>query len=303
MKASSFRYLLKEGFRGFWVNRLMSLASIGVLIACMLLIGAAVLVSININSIVGYVEDQNEMVVFVQDDVPESDVDGIEEQLNQTDNLTDVIFVSKEEALAQTLESVGEQDEFFEDLKDQNPMPFSFRVKVDDLSKLAETQQAIEQIDGVDYARAPTEIAGTLTTIKHIVYVAGIVIVGILLVVSMIIISNTIKITVFNRRKEINIMKYVGATDGFIKMPFLVEGILLGLISAILSFFLLWGGYNLLIYYVDQAPVSSQWIQEAFMNVVPFTAVARQLALGFGVGGILLGALGSLVFVRKYLKV
>ena len=155
MKASSFRYLLKEGFRGFWVNRLMSLASIGVLIACMLLIGAAVLVSININSIVGYVEDQNEMVVFVQDDVPESDVDDIEEQLNQTDNLTDVIFVSKEEALAQTLESVGEQDEFFEDLKDQNPMPFSFRVKVDDLSKLAETQQAIEQIDGVDYARAP----------------------------------------------------------------------------------------------------------------------------------------------------
>ncbi|MBC8571011.1 permease-like cell division protein FtsX [Zongyangia hominis] len=303
MKASSFRYLLKEGFRGFWVNRLMSLASIGVLVACMLLIGAAVLASININSMVGYVEDQNEMVVFVKEDVSDSEVKEVEKALNQVDNLSEVVFVSKEAALEETLKSVGEQDEFFEDLKDQNPMPFSFKVKVQDLERLSETQREVEQVAGVDYARAPTEIAGTLTTIERIVYVAGVAIVGILLVVSMIIISNTIKITVFNRRKEINIMKYVGATDGFIRMPFLVEGIILGLISAILSFFLLWGGYTLLINYIGSAPLSSQWIREVFMSVVPFTTVAKELAIGFGVGGVGLGALGSLIFVRKYLKV
>lgn len=303
MKASSFRYLLKEGFRGFWVNRLMSLASIGVLVACMLLIGAAVLASININSMVGYVENQNEMVVFVKEDVTDSEVTGIEKNLRQVDNLSEVVFVSKEEALAATLDSVGEQDEFFEDLKDQNPMPFSFKVKVADLSKLTETQRAVEQVQGVDYARAPTEIAGTLTTIEKIVYVAGVAIVGILLVVSMIIISNTIKITVFNRRKEINIMKYVGATDGFIRMPFLVEGVVLGLISAILSFFLLWGGYALLIHYIGTTPLSSQWIRDVFMNMVPFNSVAKELAIGFGAGGVGLGALGSLIFVRKYLKV
>ena len=176
-------------------------------------------------------------------------------------------------------------------------MPFSFRVKVDDLSKLAETQQAIEQIDGVDYARAPTEIAGTLTTIKHIVYVAGIVIVGILLVVSMIIISNTIKLTTFDRRDEIAIMKMVGATNGFIRWPFVYEGFIIGLLSAGVAFGLQW-----LLYATVARSISVSDALNLF-SVVDFATIWKPVALVFVGVGMLVGVGGSLTAIRKFLQV
>ena len=148
---------------------------------------------------------------------------------------------------------------------------------------------------------APTNVAETVTGIKNAVYVCGSAVVLILLAVTLIIIANTIKVTVFNRRKEINIMKYVGATDTFIRMPFVVEGILLGVISAAIAYLLLWGGYTYLIGYIQESTTTS--FAAFFRNLVPFTDVARELLISFVIGGVGVGVVGSMIFVRKHLKV
>ncbi|MEG2074832.1 MAG: FtsX-like permease family protein, partial [Angelakisella sp.] len=168
-------------------------------------------------------------------------------------------------------------------------------------SKLSETVTRIEDFDGVDYVSASADIASTLVDIKRGVTAAGVFIVAILGMVSVIIISNTIKVTIFNRRKEISIMKYVGATDMFIRIPFLVEGVLIGLTSAILAYGFLWLGYEYIMDWL--AKTQSSWLMIAYQNLVPFADVSVMILLGFTAAGGAFGILGSLFFVNKYLKV
>ena len=284
MKGSSFSYLIKEGARNIWVNRMMSLASIGILVSCMLLIGSAILLSINLNGMVSYVENQNEMVAFLEDSADDVTVSAVEAALNSNDNVDSFAFVSREEALERYSEIVP--DSLLENL---------------DLSLIDETTAQIESIPGIMRVNAPTNVAETVTGIKRAVYICGSGIIIILLAVTLIIIANTIKVTVFNRRKEINIMKFVGATDRFIRMPFVVEGILLGVISACIAYLLLWGGYTYLINYVQTQ--ASATLSAFLKNLVPFSQVAKQLLASFAVGGIAIGVFGSMIFVRKHLKV
>ncbi len=308
MRGSSFGYLVKEGCRSIYSNRMMSLASIGVLVACLLLIGSSLLFTLNVNSIAGYVESTNEVVVFIEDELEQEQVDMIDLSLSMMDNVANTEYISKEQALENEKEYLGDAAILFETFGDgedgvmDNPFPSSFVVKVKDLSKLKETQSAMEKIDGVEKVNAPTEVADILSSIKKAVSTGGVAIVAILLLVSLVIIANTIKITVFNRRKEINIMKFVGATDSFIRLPFIVEGTLIGLLSALISFFLLWGGYHYLIQWVGEN--QSTWVQTMICtNIVPFKDIYPQLLLYFCGGGILIGVFGSMFFVRKYLKV
>ena len=179
--------------------------------------------------------------------------------------------------------------------------PLSFRITLKDLSLINETTAQIESIPGVMQVNAPTNVAETVTGIKRAVYLCGSGIVIILLAVTLIIIANTIKVTVFNRRKEINIMKFVGATDLFIRMPFVVEGILLGVISACMAYLLLWGGYTYLMGHV-QAQASTA-LSAFLKNMVPFSKVAKQLLASFAIGGVAVGVFGSMIFVRKHLRV
>ena len=220
MKGSSFSYLIKEGARNIWVNRMMSLASIGILVSCMLLIGSAILLSINLNGMVSYVENQNEMVAFLEDSADGVTVSAVEAALNSNDNVDSFAFVSREEALERYSEIVP--DSLLENLEQdkEEVFPLSFRITLKDLSLIDETTAQIESIPGIMRVNAPTNVAETVTGIKRAVYICGSGIVIILLAVTLIIIANTIKVTVFNRRKEINIMKFVGATDRFIRMPF-----------------------------------------------------------------------------------
>ena len=301
MKGSSFSYLIKEGARNIWVNRMMSLASIGILVSCMLLIGSAILLSINLNGMVSYVENQNEMVAFLEDSADDVTVSAVEAALNSNDNVDSFAFVSREEALERYSEIVP--DSLLENLEQdkEEVFPLSFRITLKDLSLIDETTAQIESIPGIMRVNAPTNVAETVTGIKRAVYICGSGIVIILLAVTLIIIANTIKVTVFNRRKEINIMKFVGATDRFIRMPFVVEGILLGVISACIAYLLLWGGYTYLINYV-QTQVSAT-LSAFLKNLVPFSQVAKQLLASFAVGGIAIGVFGSMIFVRKHLKV
>ncbi len=300
MKTSSFKYLFKEGMKSIWKNRVMSFASIGVLVACMLLIGIAILFTMNINSIVGYVEEQNE-VVLILEDVDDSRISEIETTLNNMDNVFDVRFISKEEGLIDQSEWMGGDEELLEWLEEDNPLPDTFRLRVRDLSLLEATQNQLAALEGVEQVQAPQDVAQAVTGIKSVVYVGGIVIVGVLFVVSLLIIANTIKITVFNRRKEINIMKFVGATDGFIRMPFLIEGIMIGLISSLLSFGLLWALYSLLANKIMES--TDSWISAIAPNILSFGDVWASILVIFLIIGVGIGTLGSMVFVRKHLKV
>lgn len=299
MRGSSFGYLVKEGSKNVWTNRLMSFATIGILTACMLLIGASVLLSVNMNSFVGHVESQNEFTVFMMDGVTNDEIASFDEGLEKIDNIADIRFLTAEEVLEQQQEKLGDK---FDALKPgDNPLPATYYIKVNDLEKLRSTVEKIEQMEYVDSVSAPTDVAVTLVSVRRIVIVMGLSIIVLLVAVSLMIIANTIKITVFNRRREISIMKYVGATDTFIKFPFMVEGLLLGLISAIVAYFILWGGYQYLVEWIALNP--SAWIQSLSSSIVPFDDIGTTLLGGFAIGGTGLGVIGSMVFVRNYLKV
>ncbi|WP_283124364.1 permease-like cell division protein FtsX [Angelakisella massiliensis] len=302
MTLSSFGYLLKEGGRNIKANRQMSVASIGVLVACMLLIGAAVLFSMNVNSIMGYIEAMNEMVVFVQDDADQATIDALGQSLKSDRNISSVTYTSKEDALKEQMNIMEDAADLLEGLQgDENPLPASYSIQLKDLELLDETVARINNMPGVNYAVAPTDVAATLVDVKKGVSTAGFLIVAILGMVSVIIVSNTIKVTVFNRRKEISIMKYVGATDTFIRIPFLVEGMIIGLVSALLAFGLLWAGYDYVLRWLGET--GSSWLQMAYANLIPFDSIGLQLLGGFTAAGVSFGVLGSLFFLGRYLKV
>lgn len=300
MRGSSLGYLIKEGAKNLYVNRLMSFASIGTLVACMLLIGSSMLFSMNVNSIVGYVEQQNDIPVILSDGLSQQDMERVDREIDAIENIYEITFVSKDELLSEYT-SDADMSELFSMLENDNPLFDSYVVRVQDQSQMASTVMQLEAIDGVAEVRAPSDVPEIVTSIKRAVAIAGTMIVAILLLVSLVIIANTIKVTIFNRRKEINIMKYVGATDMFIRLPYFVEGFLLGLLSASIAFFLLWGGYN---YIMDAISLNTlTWFQQAYASMIPFDSVALEMFGYFACGGIGVGVFGSVFFVSKYLKV
>ena len=303
MFKNSFGYLVREGLRNIRANRQMSVASIGVLIACMVLIGGALLLSLNINSLMGYVESFNEVVVWIDDDLGSAGIEVLKEQIDALPNVASKQYISKEDALKELSDTLGSQSflEGFEQYADENPLPSSFRLKVNSLENLPETVKTLEGLSGVESVESSNEVATTLVGIKTAIHVAGLTIVAILMVVSIIIIANTVRVTIFNRRREINIMKYVGATNAFIRFPFLVEGMVIGLISALIAFGLLWVGTHFLYQWVGQS--ASGWLQLAYQSLIPFVSIAPQMLLGFVGAGVLFGVAGSFIFVGKYLKV
>lgn len=298
---NSFFYLVKQGFKNLWNNRLMSLASIGVLVSCMLLIGAAALLAVNVSNVVDELEDQSEAIVYLDDGTSDADRERIRKDIIATGKISTVEFISKEEALSSMMESMGNEGLLFDAYKDNNNLPDSYRITFDDVSHLEDTVAAIEKIDGVFSVSAMTEVANVITGIKKMAYIGGIVIIGLLIAVSLMIVGNTIKITVFSRRREISIMKYVGATNGFIRLPFVVEGMSLGIISGAIAYGLIYFGYDYLTNWVLSQ--KSDWFSMIVSGMVPFSAISSQLLIGFLCGGALIGVFGCAAFIGKHLKV
>ncbi len=302
MKISSFGYLMREGARNVWVNRMMSLASVGVLTACLLLIGGALLFSVNVNSIVGYVESQNEVKVFLKTDIPDLTRTTLDNEIRKVENISEIEYIPKEDGIEQFAETMGEYSDLMAGLRgEENPLPDTYMVKVTDLSVLAETVAQLEGLAGVESVSAPIEVAVSITGIKNAINIFGVFVVAILVLVSFIITANTIKITVFNRRREISIMKFVGATDSFIRLPFIFEGTILGILSALLAFGIVWGGYDYILRSLSEN--ATGWLGLAYRSFVPFDTVADRILLGFLGAGLLSGTFGSMLFVRKHLKV
>ena len=300
---NSFFYLVKQGFKNLWNNRLMSLASVGVLVSCMLLIGAAALLSVNVSSIVDAVEDQSEAIVYLDDNLDDVSIESVRNQIIATGKVATIEFISKEDALYSMMESMGDDGMLFDAYsKDgNNNLPDSFRVTFDDVSDLENTVIHLEAIVGVDSVSALTEVAEVITGIKNMAYIGGTIIIGLLIAVSLMIIGNTIKITVFSRRREVNIMKYVGATNGFIRLPFIVEGISLGVISGALSYGIIYLAYDYIVNWVSSQ--SATWFSQIISELVPFATVSDYLLIGFIGGGAFIGLFGCVAFIGKHLKV
>lgn len=303
MKISNFMYLFKSGFKNLWHNRLMSAASIGVLVACMMLIGGAVLLGLNVRNIVGVAGEENEVVVFLEEGLSQDEIDQIGIDIQKLGNIEDVTYVSKEEAL-KTEQEKEKWGGLLDGLSEEdNPLPASYRIHLVDITenKLTRTTEKIAQIDGIEDYNAPYKEATILTDIQNAVTIVGSIVVIILVAVSVMIIANTIKITVFSRSKEIYIMKLVGATDTFIRLPFMIEGILIGLIAAGLAFGILWLGYDYALSSFELGGTS--WLSITADSLVKFEDVAVFLFSVFAAMGGGLGWLGSIAFVRKYLRV
>ncbi len=300
MKIHNFAYLCKEGTKNIFSNKLMSFACIGVLVACLLLIGSAVLFTLNVNSLVETVAEQNEFVVFLLDSMTADDLGVYDVALENTPNVLSKRFVSREEGFEQERQRLGEDAYLFDGI-DASTYPNAYIVRVEDIALLDNTLRTVAELDGTDRISSSAEVAKVLVGLRSTVAYAGAGIVVILIVVSVVIITNTIKLTVFSRRKEINIMKYVGATDSFIRLPFLVEGMVLGIIAALLAFSLLGVGYTYILRYVGENYAA--YIGVIYENAIPFREIAIELLAGFGILGVIIGTVGSGVFVQRHLKV
>ncbi|MEA5050534.1 MAG: permease-like cell division protein FtsX [Oscillospiraceae bacterium] len=301
MNSGSFGYLVRQGVTNSWLNRVMTLASVGILTACLIIIGGAGLLSLNVRDLFKSIENQNELVVYVADDADQAQIDTLGDTLGKLDHVSEVTFVSKEEALEEQKKTMGDKGYLLDNLEDDNPLPASFRLKLDDIQYMSDVQTKITGLPSIDSVAAPTNIAETLTGIERTMVVLGAIIIGILLIASIVVISNTIKLTVFARRREINIMKYVGATNGFIKFPFVVEGLTIGFISAALAFGVICGVYSSLAQMLAGSSVA--WISSMSGSLVDFWDVWYYVLGGFFLSGMFIGAFGSSSAMRKYLKV
>lgn len=292
MNIGSMGYLLKEGFRNVWNNRIMSIASIGVLISCLVLTGTAALLSMNVAKVVESVGDSNVTTVYLDDNIDELKGTYIAKEINKLENVTKVEFYSKEDAILTYKEVLGE--EVFKNMQGKNnPLPNAVNVTMDDLSKYDETVKSILKIEGVDTVNSRREVAQRLTSLNKLVSRLSIFVIIALGIISLFIISNTIRMTMYSRRFEISIMKSVGATNAFVRIPFIIEGIVMGLISSILSTLALMFLYDM---------VMSAIAHLIPITAIPFTDVVWIVAGSFTIAGTLIGALGGFISIRKYLK-
>lgn len=363
MKLRSISYLSKEGVKNMWSNRLMTIASIGVLVACMVLIGLAILISLNVNEALDGLEQQNVIRVYFNDktsviygnasekfdpedfedtsleedsseetasetedgettsseetsseteevidpdDIPESayvihneeEAKALCDKLAKIENVLKVEYISAEDALKDikengqipenAVEHFGFDDEY------GNPLSCGARITLSDMSLFDETLEKIEKTKGVDAVQSQSELAEKITAIEEGIGIAGIWIIAILLIISLVIVSNTIRVTMYSRKLEISIMKAVGATNSFIRLPFVIEGIMIGLVSAVISMGILYFCYRVAMEAVSGAL--------GMTDTIAFITVAPQIFGIFAAIGVLSGIVGSAIMIRKYLK-
>ena len=246
MTGASLRYLIKEGFRNTWTNRMMSIASICVLMSCLVLIGSASMIFLNMDSLLSRIEEENVIMVYIKDDANQAAIDTMGQEIKALGNVKELEYVPKEKAWAQQLETMEDaQAKFFTQISSDIPLPNAYKVTVADLGKFDQTVKGLKGLQNVDTIRENKDLAQKLVSIRQGITVISVVIIGVLFAISLFIISNTIKLTVYSRRLEISIMKSVGATNSFVRLPFVVEGMILGIVSGAVSLGLVWGLYEL----------------------------------------------------------
>lgn len=295
MKGSSLKYLTREGFRNIWVNRLMTLASVTVLLACLVIIGVGAMAFFNIDVLLDKVEAQNVVMVYVDMESDDLTVTSVGVELQKLENIETCEFIPRDDAFRKQIESMGGNSAVYEGFA-EIPLPDAYKVTLKDLEQFSATVEQIKALPHVSSVRENSDLAGKLLSVRRAVTVVSIGLVTMLFLVALFIIANTIRITMFSRKLEINIMKAVGATNWFIRWPFLVEGVLIGIISGVISLIVLWGLYELAVMSF------SDLLQGFAFGMVPFSQYALQI-LGVFLGiGVFTGGIGSMISMNKYLK-
>lgn len=288
-------YLTKMGFHNLVANRSMSFSSISVLTACLLLIGISIVILMNIQTLVKDVEKQNVLVAFVTLDADDATTAKVGEDLLAIPNVENVEFVSKEQGYEEQLREFGVEKDLFDDVID-NPLPHSYRISVTNLEEFDITLQQIKAVQNVDTVRESQELVNQISTLQNSITAICMIIVVVLAFVSMFIISNTIRITMVSRKIDIQVMKSVGATNLFICWPFMVEGVIIGLISGVISMLL-----TIIVQYIEGD--SMQALLGMFgSKAIPLTEYLPVLIISYIFAGVVISSLGSVFSIRKYLK-
>lgn len=302
MRWSSFKYLFRQGLHSMLANRMMTLASLGVLLVCMLLTGFTGLLSANVNSLMEWLGGENEMVVMLDRSATETEYEVTGAQIRAIDGVAEATYTSKQEALDQLSGDMGEYAYLFSELAgDENPLYAQYTVRVSDPARMEEIANEIRSLDCVEMVNSPDGLVKTFLNVQKWVQIISWGLVTVLGVVSAVVISNTIRLTVFARRKEINIMKFVGATNSFIRMPFFVEGMTVGVVAGLLASGLVLGGYHLVLQ--KAAAYFAGWEEVVTAVLLPVQTVWPWVTSGFVAFGLVLGGIGTITSMRRYLDV
>ena len=296
MRKHDFKYFFHEGISNMFSHGFMSFAAVGITIACLLIMGTFSLVAVNANANLQSLQQQSEILAFVDETYTEAQAKALQGKLEKIDNVSSVTFISREEAMKAYAEEYIEDESLAADL---TPEIFRdrFSNRLVELEDMSTTVESIRGVEGIAKVRTDEDLSKGFLTISKIATVVCITLIAVLLIVSLFIMSNTIKLTTFDRKDEIAIMKMVGATDGFIRWPFVYEGLLLGCFSSILAFFLQWGLYAGISAGID----ASDTLQ--LLDILPFTDLWIPVLVSFVIVGLLVGIVGSLMAIRKFLRV
>ncbi len=295
MKLNRYGYLIGEGFRNIFIHGFMSFASITIIMACLIVMGSFTLLDVNINNIIDDIGDQNQILAFVDENMSADEAAAkLQAKIEAVDNVADVQFMSNSEARENFMENYDES--MMEGIGD-DVFRHRFVIQLTDLSLMDETQTALLNIDGIEKVNAPTEFADKFISVRNVVSAVSLALIIILVAVSLFIITNTIKLATFGRREEIAIMKMVGASNSFIRCPFVVEGLILGVVGGGLAFLAQWGLYEVL-----QNKIA-EFIGFSFISIVPFSQVGLLVFLVFMAVGVLVGAFGGTIAIKNFLKV
>lgn len=295
MNKHNFGYFVHEGLSNMFSHGFMSFAAIGITVACLLIMGTFTLVAVNANELLHNLEQENEILAYVDDTYTDAQARALQSKLEALPNVASATYISKEEAM-ESFKAQYPDEEIFQDL-DPEILQDRYAIKVEDLTKQAQTKEAVESTEGITDVNAYEEITGGFITVRNVATVVCVALIAILFIVSVFIISNTIKLTTFDRREEIAIMRMVGATNGFIRWPFVYEGFMIGFLGAVIAFGLQWALYAAVARGVD----TNDTLQ--LIQIIPFQQMWLPVALTFGGAGILIGVGGSLSAIRKFLQV
>lgn len=295
MKLNNLGYLLKEGFRGIFLHGFMSFAAVCVTVACLVIVGSFSALAYNLDEMVRDLNQTSEILVYIDSDLSDAEARSIGTKINLLDNVLQATFVSREEAL-QDFIADHDGDSAFSGVQ-ASDLRHRYIVTLEDNTKMEQTDAALKQLPGVAKTNAAYELAKGFTTIQDVLHIVSAAVVAVLLVVSLLIISNTVKLAMYDRKDEIAIMKMVGATNGFIRLPFVVEGFSLGMIGAILAFGTEWAGYDALVQKIGS--VDSLQL----FKFVPFQELLIPMVIVFAAAGMFVGIVGSWTSIRKFMNV
>lgn len=294
MRLSRFNYLVGQGVRNIFTHGFMSFASITIIIACLLIMGSFSLLTVNIDATIDDLQNQNDVIAYVDESLTVQQARALQGKIDAVPNVATAEFVTRDEAM-KNFESDYDEN-LFENL-DETVFRHRFVVTLEDLTLMQDTQNALRGVDGIVKVTAHLDYAESFITFRNIVSVVSLILIVILIVVSLFIMTNTIKLATFGRREEIAIMKMVGATNAFIRLPFVIEGFVLGAVGGGIAYLMQWGLYSV----ISDRIMST--MASGLINVIPFSVVAIPVLIVFFGVGILVGVFGGLTAIRNYLKV